>query len=189
MATAAMQHLVAGRVADTVKDKLLNRGPSAEPEESDSAPQQSVPPSTSQHEDNPTFHSNQASYATSREASHDPSRHGTPAPESGEASDRARKSREEEKQLLSRWQELKRPLSPSQVAEEPDRKMLGHSAKYLHVEDFELLKTLGTGTFARVWLVRLAEPHAGDENKVFALKILRKVDGGDSSQLQIRSES
>lgn len=33
------------------------------------------------------------------------------------------------------------------------------------------------GTFARVWLVRLRNARNGDENKVFALKILRKVDG------------
>lgn len=33
------------------------------------------------------------------------------------------------------------------------------------------------GTFARVWLVRLKDAQSGDENKVFALKILRKVDG------------
>ena len=36
---------------------------------------------------------------------------------------------------------------------------------------------LTTGTFARVWLVRLKGATNGDENKVFALKILRKVDG------------
>jgi hypothetical protein len=34
-----------------------------------------------------------------------------------------------------------------------------------------------SGTFARVWLVRLKDARPGDENKVFALKILRKVDG------------
>lgn len=33
------------------------------------------------------------------------------------------------------------------------------------------------GTFARVWLVRLRDARDGDENTVFALKILRKVDG------------
>ena len=37
--------------------------------------------------------------------------------------------------------------------------------------------TSTSGTFARVWLVRLKDAQAGDENKVFALKILRKVDG------------
>lgn len=33
------------------------------------------------------------------------------------------------------------------------------------------------GTFARVWLVRLKDADKGDEDKVFALKILRKTDG------------
>lgn len=33
------------------------------------------------------------------------------------------------------------------------------------------------GTFARVWLVRLADPRPEDRDKVFALKVLRKVDG------------
>jgi protein kinase A len=34
-----------------------------------------------------------------------------------------------------------------------------------------------TGTFARVWLVRLANPAEEDRDKVFALKVLRKVEG------------
>lgn len=33
------------------------------------------------------------------------------------------------------------------------------------------------GTFARVWLVRFTDPAPEDRDKVFALKILRKVDG------------
>lgn len=33
------------------------------------------------------------------------------------------------------------------------------------------------GTFARVWLVRLANPAPEDNDKVFALKVLRKVEG------------
>jgi len=39
------------------------------------------------------------------------------------------------------------------------------------------------GTFARVWLVRLANAKKGDEDKVFALKILRKTDGNLISRL------
>lgn len=31
-----------------------------------------------------------------------------------------------------------------------------------------------------MWLVKLAKPQEGDEDKVFALKILRKCDGGFS---------
>lgn len=33
------------------------------------------------------------------------------------------------------------------------------------------------GTFARVWLVKLANPAPEDKDKVFALKVLRKVEG------------
>jgi hypothetical protein len=33
------------------------------------------------------------------------------------------------------------------------------------------------GTFARVWLVRLADPAPEERDKVFALKVLRKVEG------------
>ncbi|KAI9837935.1 MAG: serine/threonine protein kinase, AGC [Thelocarpon superellum] len=55
------------------------------------------------------------------------------------------------------------------------------SGKTLHLSDFELLRTLGTGTFARVWLARRARigddsstPHQPDT--VFALKVLRKAE-------------
>lgn len=34
-----------------------------------------------------------------------------------------------------------------------------------------------SGTFARVWLVKLANPAEADRQKVFALKVLRKVEG------------
>jgi len=39
------------------------------------------------------------------------------------------------------------------------------------------LMRLVIGTFARVWLVRLANAKPEDHNKVFALKKLRKTDG------------
>ncbi len=71
---------------------------------------------------------------------------------------------------------------------------LAFASRKLGVDDFEFMKTLGTGTFApsiweghrlsfrtgtfaRVWLARLANPKHEDRNKVFALKVLRKVDG------------
>lgn len=38
-----------------------------------------------------------------------------------------------------------RPLSPGSIAEDPRNKKLGMSSKTLRVQDFELLKTLGTG--------------------------------------------
>ncbi|KAJ9666166.1 cytochrome c oxidase subunit 1 [Coniosporium apollinis] len=86
------------------------------------------------------------------------------------------KHRESEKHAIAHWEDQKRPLSPSQITIDPSKKPVGHSNKHLRCQDFELLKTLGTGTFARVWLARLANPKEGDEDKVFALKILRKVD-------------
>ncbi|KAI8931361.1 hypothetical protein NX059_012536 [Plenodomus lindquistii] len=84
--------------------------------------------------------------------------------------------REEEKQTLAQWEAQKHVLSPDEIDIDPDKKVVGHSSKVLREEDFELIKTLGTGTFARVWLVRLKDAKKGDEDKVFALKILRKVD-------------
>lgn len=92
-------------------------------------------------------------------------------------------AREEEKQKLAEWEAEKRPLEPSEIVVDPQSKPVGHSSKLLRKEDFELIKTLGTGTFARVWLVRLADnsKHKNGVNseytkKVFALKILRKAD-------------
>lgn len=41
-----------------------------------------------------------------------------------------------------------RPLHPDKVAEEPEEKQLGVSAQSLTLNDFELLKTLGTGSFS-----------------------------------------
>lgn len=85
-------------------------------------------------------------------------------------------AREEEKQKIAEWEANKRPLEPNEVAVAPNNKPVGHSSKYLRKEDFDLIKTLGTGTFARVWLAKIANRKKEDNNKVFALKILRKVD-------------
>ncbi|KAI9367498.1 kinase-like domain-containing protein [Aspergillus egyptiacus] len=68
-----------------------------------------------------------------------------------------------------------RQLNPLMVTERPEEKQLGISGRQLSVEDFILLKTLGTGTFARVWLARLRDEKAKPD-KVYALKILRKAD-------------
>ncbi|KAI1779277.1 Pkinase-domain-containing protein [Hypoxylon cercidicola] len=46
----------------------------------------------------------------------------------------------------------------------------------LKLTDFQLVRTLGTGTFARVCLVRPATGTEEDREKVFALKILRKAE-------------
>ena len=39
-------------------------------------------------------------------------------------------------------------LSPSQIAQDPKKKDLGKSSRALRIQDFELLKTLGTGTIS-----------------------------------------
>ncbi|KAI0403533.1 kinase-like domain-containing protein [Xylaria palmicola] len=46
----------------------------------------------------------------------------------------------------------------------------------VRVTDFTLVRTLGTGTFARVCLVRSAFGNQKDKEQIYALKILRKVE-------------
>lgn len=58
-----------------------------------------------------------------------------------------------------------------------NKELVGVNSRKLSVNDFQLIKTLGTGTFARVWLVKLRNAIEADRNKVFALKVLRKVEG------------
>lgn len=86
--------------------------------------------------------------------------------------------RDNEKRRLCEWDAEKRPMDYDQICVDPEKKPVGHSSKVLRYEDFDLIKTLGTGTFARVWLVRFANASAEDKDRVFALKKLRKVDGG-----------
>jgi protein kinase A len=50
------------------------------------------------------------------------------------------------------------------------------SERRLAVADFKRVRTLGTGTFARVCLVRPATGTEADRNSVYALKILRKTE-------------
>jgi len=83
---------------------------------------------------------------------------------------------EQEKHFIAEFAEQQHPLPPEEVQQDPRNKELGRSSRGLSVEDFELVRTLGTGTFARVWLVRLANPRPEDRDKVFALKVLRKVE-------------
>ncbi|KAK4243572.1 camp-dependent protein kinase catalytic subunit [Corynascus novoguineensis] len=49
------------------------------------------------------------------------------------------------------------------------------TARRLCLRDFESVRTIGTGTFARVQLVRLSHGTITDRSKVYALKILRKT--------------
>ena len=92
---------------------------------------------------------------------------------------------EREKAFIADFEECKKPLAPKHIAEDPRNKKLGASSKQLRLKDFELVKTLGTGTFARVWLARLTNSPKQDKDKVFALKILRKVDSKQLSSFDI----
>lgn len=55
------------------------------------------------------------------------------------------KPREEEKRTLAQWEAQRHTLSPDEIGRDPERKVVGHSSKVLRQEDFELIKTLGTG--------------------------------------------
>lgn len=86
--------------------------------------------------------------------------------------------KEQEKHHIASWDaNSSEPLNPADVCRKPLDKQIGCSYKNLERKDFKLIKTIGTGTFARVWLAKLAKAQPGDEDKVFALKILQKVDG------------
>lgn len=54
-------------------------------------------------------------------------------------------SREEEKAFIAQFDNDPRSLSPRLIAEDPKNKKLGMSSKTLRLQDFELLKTVGTG--------------------------------------------
>ncbi|KAH8423463.1 cAMP-dependent protein kinase [Aspergillus melleus] len=83
---------------------------------------------------------------------------------------------EREKQMVASVRPPnQRHMSPFVITERPEEKHLGISTRSLTVDDFALLKTLGTGTFARVWLVRMKD-EVQRRDKVYALKILRKAD-------------
>jgi protein kinase A len=56
--------------------------------------------------------------------------------------------REQEKHTLAQWEDQKHTLSPDEIDKDPEKKAVGHSSKVLREDDFELIKTLGTGALA-----------------------------------------
>lgn len=54
--------------------------------------------------------------------------------------------RQDEKRFIVHWEEEKGILEPNEITVDPERKRLGHTSNSLRVEDFNLIKTLGTGT-------------------------------------------
>ncbi|KAM0126849.1 hypothetical protein ACHAP3_009056 [Botrytis cinerea] len=69
---------------------------------------------------------------------------------------------EEERNLVAHFKEQK-ILPPDEIKKNPRKEGLGASSRNLSVRDFD-------------WLVRLANPAEEDRDKVFALKVLRKVE-------------
>ncbi|KAK4682761.1 cytochrome c oxidase subunit 1 [Podospora pseudoanserina] len=57
-----------------------------------------------------------------------------------------------------------------------DQEPFDLTSKKLSLADFSRVRTLGTGTFARVCLVRPSHGTEADRSKVYALKILRKTE-------------
>jgi len=55
-------------------------------------------------------------------------------------------ARDREKRKLMEWESQKKPLDYAQIMVDPNKKIVGHSSKVLRYDDFELIKTLGTGT-------------------------------------------
>ncbi|OJJ57065.1 hypothetical protein ASPSYDRAFT_59473 [Aspergillus sydowii CBS 593.65] len=81
----------------------------------------------------------------------------------------------EKRTVASAGRQTQRHPNPFVITERPEEKQLTIASRQLSVRDFTLLKTLGTGTFARVWLARFRDEKTSPE-KVYALKILRKAD-------------
>jgi protein kinase A len=52
---------------------------------------------------------------------------------------------EQEKHFIAEFAEPHYPLPPEEVQQDPRNKELGRSARGLSVEDFDLVRTLGTG--------------------------------------------
>ncbi|KAJ5182806.1 cAMP-dependent protein kinase catalytic subunit 3 [Penicillium capsulatum] len=88
---------------------------------------------------------------------------------------RAHTIHEKERHLKEAIRQPLRAANPFIVSGRQEEKELCISSRNLQVNDFKLIKTLGTGTFARVWLARLKDQD--DKSAVYALKILRKADG------------
>lgn len=65
----------------------------------------------------------------------------------GEGTKEQAAARDREKRKLMEWESQKKPLDYAQIMVDPNKKLVGHSSKVLRVDDFELIKTLGTGTY------------------------------------------
>ncbi|EDP51600.1 hypothetical protein KXW75_000728 [Aspergillus fumigatus] len=81
-----------------------------------------------------------------------------------------------EKQMVASFRPPhQRSVNPFVIKDRLEERQLGISTRTLCVNDFTLIKTLGTGTFARVWLAKFKDETIRRDN-VYALKVLRKAD-------------
>lgn len=64
-----------------------------------------------------------------------------------------REKEEKEKRFVSQYEDNKRPLSPNSIVKDPRNKELGCASRQLKVNDFELVKTLGTGEWFAVMYI------------------------------------
>lgn len=53
---------------------------------------------------------------------------------------------QQEKRSIAEYYDNARPLPPDQIAQSPRNKELATSSRNIRIQDFELIKTLGTGT-------------------------------------------
>jgi protein kinase A len=67
------------------------------------------------------------------------------------------REREDEKRMIAQWADHQEPMSPSDIMRDEDDKMVGHSSRALRQDDFQLIKTLGTGKGPRR---RVSQEHA-----------------------------
>ena len=70
--------------------------------------------------------------------------------------------REEEKRMLAQWADHQGPLTPGETTTDAEHKMVGHSSQALRQDDFELIKTLGTGASGTGGSARFVRPCFAD---------------------------
>ena len=73
-------------------------------------------------------------------------------------------------------QQQQQQQQQQQMRKENNSEPFDPASRKLALSDFQRVRTLGTGTFARVCLVRPSHGTDEDRNKVYALKILRKTE-------------
>ncbi|KAL8843354.1 MAG: hypothetical protein Q9170_000212 [Blastenia crenularia] len=76
---------------------------------------------------------------------------------------------QQEKQFIANFYDNSRPLPPNEIADSPRNKELATSSRQLRIQDFELIKTLGTGRALPVYY------RQGDRHRLKALRNICSV--------------